>query len=116
MITNIERATAHILSGAKISDAEALELSKVQGTDIYALFLAASQVKERFVGAEVNLCSIINAKSGRCPENCAFCAQSVHHQTAAPVYPLVDEDQIVACAGNAEKEGSIFFFIVTWCT
>ncbi len=102
-----------IIGGGSISEAEAVTLSSASGLDAYSLFLAASRVKEHFVGNSVHLCSIINAKSGRCPENCAFCAQSAHHKTAAPVYPLVDEEKIVACAKAAEEEGSSCYGIIT---
>jgi biotin synthase len=75
--------------------------------------MAASMVKEHFVGSKVSLCSIINAKSGRCAENCAFCAQSSHHSSDVPVYALVDEESLVAGAIQAEKCGSICYGIVT---
>lgn len=102
-----------VITGGKISEDEALRLSTVDGTDRYTLFLAASRVKEHFVGSKVSLCSIINAKSGRCAENCAFCAQSAHHSSDVPVYALVDEESLVAGARAAEKCGSICYGIVT---
>ncbi len=109
----IREITDRIIDGDRITAAEALNLTTVTGTDRYALFLAASQVKEHFVGNYVSLCSIINAKSGRCPENCAFCAQSSHHSSDVPIYPLVDEESLVAGAHAAEKCGSICYGIVT---
>lgn len=102
-----------IISGGSLSPDEALALSGVGGIDRYALFLAASRVKEHFRGAATSLCSILNAKSGRCPENCSFCAQSAHHSTNAPVYPLVDEEKIVAGARDAEAAGSTCYGIIT---
>ena len=102
-----------IISGEVLSESEALELMDLRGTDRFALFLTASRVKEHFVGNRVSLCSIINAKSGRCPENCAFCAQSSHHASDVPVYPLVDEESLVAGARAAESNGSICYGIVT---
>lgn len=109
----IAAITARIISGGKITGDEALRLSTVTGTDRYALLMAASIVKEHYVGNKVSLCSIINAKSGRCAENCAFCAQSSHHSSDVPVYPLVDEDSLVAGAHSAAKCGSICYGIVT---
>lgn len=109
----IETIADRILAGGSVTEDEALTLTAVSGRDDFALFAAASRIKEHFVGNRVYLCSIINAKSGRCPENCAFCAQSAHHRTDAPVYPLVDEEQMVACAAEAEKNGSTCYGIVT---
>jgi biotin synthase len=102
-----------IIAGGSISEAEAIRLTQVQGTEVYDLFRAATRVKEHFVGNEVHLCSIINAKSGRCAENCAFCAQSAHHKTDAPVYPLVQEEEMLASARQAETNGSACFGIIT---
>lgn len=102
-----------IIDGEMLTGEDALRLAAVDGIDRYALFLAASRVKKHFVGNSVSLCSIINAKSGRCPENCAFCAQSAHHSSDVPVYPLVDEESLVAGAAAAEKNGSICYGIVT---
>ncbi|MBT0654088.1 biotin synthase BioB [Geomobilimonas luticola] len=109
----INALTDRILAGEQIAESEAFSLCDVTGTGLYALFSAASRIKERFVGNKVFLCSIINAKSGRCPENCSFCAQSAHHTTAAPVYPLVDEEKIVSCAKEAEQNGSSCYGIIT---
>ncbi|ACH39066.1 biotin synthase [Citrifermentans bemidjiense Bem] len=102
-----------IIAGGSITEAEAIQLTQVQGTEVYDLFRAATRVKEHFVGNEVHLCSIINAKSGRCAENCAFCAQSAHHKTDAPVYPLVQEEEMLASARMAETNGSACFGIIT---
>lgn len=102
-----------IIAGEQLLEAEATELINVRGTDRFALYLAACRVKEHFVGNRISLCSIINAKSGRCPENCAFCAQSAHHSSDVPIYPLVDEESLVAGAHEAEKNGSICYGIVT---
>jgi biotin synthase len=102
-----------IIAGSPLTEAEALDLINLDGNDRQTLFLAASRVKEYFVGSTVSLCSIINAKSGRCPENCAFCAQSAHHCTDVPVYDLVDEESLVAGAREAEKNGSVCYGIVT---
>ncbi len=110
LINDIVKRT---LAGGSITPEEALRLSEAEGTGIYDLFRAASRLKEHFVGNEVHLCSIINAKSGRCAEDCAFCAQSAHHKTDAPIYPLVREEQMVESARLAETNGSACFGIIT---
>ncbi len=56
-----------------------------------------------FNGNEIDLCSLLNAKSGRCSEDCAFCAQSAHYKTEAPIYPLMNTDQMVREAKEAQK-------------
>ena len=110
LINDIVKRT---LAGGSITPEEALRLFEAEGTGIYDLFRAASRLKEHFVGNEVHLCSIINAKSGRCAEDCAFCAQSAHHKTDAPIYPLVREEQMVESARLAETNGSACFGIIT---
>ena len=102
-----------VLAGVTINADDAAKLSGVTGSDRYLLFAEAARIRDHFVGTAVFLCSIINAKSGRCAENCAFCAQSAHHDTGAPVYPLVDEDEMVRCAALAEENGAGCYGIVT---
>lgn len=113
MIQTLRTVTDRILAGGSISTGEALELAALSGSGLFELFVAANRIKEHFVGSRVRLCSIINAKSGRCAEDCAFCAQSVHHRTDAPVHPLADEARIVAEARAAQQAGSGCFGIVT---
>ncbi len=102
-----------VLAGGVLEVDEALKLSGATGADRYLLFAEASRIREHFIGNVVHLCSIINAKSGRCAENCAFCAQSAHHNTGVAVYPLVDEDEMVRCAALAEQNGAGCYGIVT---
>lgn len=58
-------------------------------------------------------CGIINARSGRCPEDCAFCAQSARHRTGAPVYPLRDAETLCRRAEELARAGVARFGIVT---
>ena len=109
----IQQSCEKVLAGGVLSADEALKLSHAEGADLYLLFAEASRIREHYKQSAVSLCSIINAKSGRCPENCAFCAQSAFHTTNAQVYPLVDEEQIVSCAKSAEKNGARCYGIIT---
>lgn len=113
MRTTIAALADRIVAGGAITESEALALTTVAGPDLFFLFAEANRTRERFLGSGIFLCSIINAKSGRCPENCSFCAQSAHHITDAPVYPLVDEERMVACAREAESAGSSCYGIIT---
>lgn len=113
MTKQITHLSDKIIGGVPLTSEDALALAGASNSDLFFLFAEANRIKEHFVGTAVHLCSIINAKSGRCPENCAFCAQSAHHATDAPVYPLVDEDRMVACAKEAERNGSSCYGIIT---
>jgi biotin synthase len=62
--------------------------------DIEDLFLVSSKIRKKYKGNKVKVCSIINAKSGQCSENCKFCAQSAFNKTDVKVYPLVDTEKI----------------------
>ena len=109
----IQKTAERVLSGDLLTAEDALRLSTVTGPDLYLLFAEASRIREQFKGSTASLCSIINAKSGRCPENCAFCAQSSAHTTSVPVYPLVDEEELVRCARSAEQNGARCYGIIT---
>ena len=115
MRINLEKLGDQIINGKKILRKEAYELLNLKrdDLDLYSLFCTAARVREHFVGEKVFLCSIVNAKSGRCLENCAFCAQSAYHKTDAPVYPLIDEESIVIGARKAEKKGASCYGIVS---
>ncbi|MEE8484474.1 MAG: biotin synthase BioB, partial [Nitrospinota bacterium] len=64
-------------------------------------------------GDEISLCSIVNARSGRCAEDCAFCSQSVHATSEIPEYPMMDADEMVKAAESSIKGGAHKFGIVT---
>jgi len=102
-----------VLDGKKIDSVSAAELSRMEGTDLWDLFAAAGRVRQLFRGDTVDICSIVNAKSGACSEDCRYCAQSVHHSTGAPVYPLISVEKISDAAESAKKNGARRFCIVT---
>ncbi len=101
------------LKGTGISASDALELIIEGAASPYRVFSAASQIREQFKGKNIILCGITNAKSGRCSEDCKFCAQSSHYSTDVPSYPLKPARQIIAEAAQAKKDGAEFFGIVT---
>ncbi len=109
----INELTVKALAGTCPSYEEALALLNARGADLTLLLAGAHRLREKAFGNRIELCSIINAKSGRCAENCAFCAQSAHHKTAAPTYPLKSREEIIQGAHRAEAEGSHCYGIVT---
>jgi biotin synthase len=100
-------------NGNGISYDEAQGLAEVSETDLVDLFAASTKIRRQFRGNTVDICSIVNAKSGACSENCSYCAQSVHHSTGAPVYPLISVDHMAKAAESAARNGAKRFCIVT---
>ena len=73
----------------------------------------ANNIRKEIHGDCIDLCSIINGKSGRCGEDCTFCAQSKYHKTNISEYPLLDYEKIKKVAKENEDEGVHRFSIVT---
>lgn len=113
MKREIDAAADAVLGGASLDHGQASALARAEGADLWDLLAAANRVRAHFRGNRLDLCSIVNAKSGACGEDCAFCAQSAHHATGAPVYPLISMDQMAKAAENAKKNGARRFCIVT---
>jgi len=98
----------------EISSKEALGILKLKSaSEILKVFARATETREKFFGKKIDMCSIINAKSGNCPEDCSFCAQSVKSKAKIPKYPLVTADVMLNAALDAAKGGSNRFSIVT---
>lgn len=92
---------------------EALFLYNFGMKEPYFLFGLASQIREHFKGKKINMCGIINAKSGRCGEDCKFCAQSAYYNTGVQSYPLCSAEEIIEKAKSAKSAGAHMFGIVT---
>ena len=73
----------------------------------------ADSIREAFKGDKVDLCTIVNGRSGKCGEDCKFCAQSVRHNTGCEQYEYLDEDEIVELAKSNEAELVNRYSIVT---
>ncbi len=102
-----------VLAGHRLSHDDALALTRVAAPDIPLLAAYANKIRHTFSGDGVDMCGIISARSGRCSEDCKFCAQSAHYTTSAPVYPLLDSKAIIAAARRAQVEGAKRVSVVT---
>lgn len=112
----LEKIEIQALEGipATVDDAYALWLS-FEGDDdeINLLADAAGRVAARRNGTGVQTCSIINARSGRCPEDCKWCSQSHAHHTGCAEYRFCSEAELDKLAGNADRRGVERFALVT---
>ena len=81
--------------------------------DLKELSLSAEQIKQKFCGNKFDMCSIINGKSGKCSENCKYCAQSSHYKTNIKEYPLLDSEQIFKEAKHNADKNVTRFAVVT---
>lgn len=77
------------------------------------LISSADRVRYEEAGETLELCNIMNAKSGLCGEDCKFCAQSLRHNTKISRYPLKTKDEMVEAARRAKGMGAHRFDIVT---
>ncbi|HOJ38725.1 MAG TPA: biotin synthase BioB [Ignavibacteriales bacterium] len=90
----------------------ALELAKLEGSDILDLMSLAHKVRVKYAQDE-HICTIHNAKSGACSQNCSYCAQSSFFKTAIEVYPFQDFDIIASAAEKTLNNGVNIFGLVT---
>ena len=100
------------LKGQSISSDKALQLESFTHEELDYLFIGTDRIRDKFKGEDVKICSIVNAKSGRCVEDCSFCAQSSSFQTDAPETELMSVEEMVAAAKEAEAFGANEFSIV----
>lgn len=90
---------------------EMVRLAETSSTEELVTMATAATDKLRKKGFDT--CSIINAKSGKCPENCRWCAQSAHFRTAVAEYPLLGTGQILSAAEESGRHGIGRFSFVT---
>lgn len=100
-----------IIGGRRITRQD--DLNMFLTCDLKELCEGADRIREYFIGDKVDLCSIINGRSGRCPEDCKYCAQSAHNHTSCEIYDFLPEEKIVETCKLNESEGVDRFSIVT---
>ncbi|MGV8906061.1 MAG: biotin synthase BioB [Acetobacterium sp.] len=109
-MTLITKIKNDILQGKLINKQEALALSKMP---LDALASGANEIREYFCGRVFDICTIINGKSGKCSENCKYCAQSSLYNTKIEEYPLLSAEEILKQAKYNDKRGVLRYSIVT---
>jgi biotin synthase len=99
-----------VISGESISFEEAGKLLCSQ--DILSLAYSANVITRKFNGDGIDVESLLNAKSGKCPEDCSFCAQSSFYNTKISKYPLLPKQVVIVRAKEAERQGASSFCLV----
>jgi biotin synthase len=110
LIDEIER---RVLAGGAISREEAETLLDTPDNALMRLLSAADRIRAEFKGTSFDSCALINARSGRCTEDCAFCAQSGFHRSECAEHGLVSSEAILEAARRARGEGVSRFCAVT---
>jgi len=82
-------------------------------SDILELLIEAKKLKEANFGKRIETCAILNAKSGKCPSDCKFCAQSSYHKIKINEYPLLEESFLLSEAERMFSLGVNRFSFVT---
>ena len=85
------------------------ELLDLYNTDLETLLELSSQ----YMSKNIEFCSLVNARSGKCPQNCKYCVQSSHYRTDIETYPLIDKEEVLKAAKEAKEYGVNHFAIVT---
>lgn len=108
---NIDILAEKIIGGHRLGFDEALELAdNTSADDLCAL---AGRLRDHYHGRVMDTCSIINARSGRCPEDCKWCSQSKYHSADIDVYPLIGAEEAVRMAQHNASKGVRRFSLVT---
>lgn len=110
-IEQIEALKARVLADGQISQDEALALAETAEKE--TLYAAADQIRAHFIGNGIDLCSIMNAQSGRCSEDCKWCSQSRHFKTGVAEYKLVSVEEGLKLALENRSQGVGRFSLVT---
>lgn len=99
------------MGGYRLDMSEAMDLTRK--FSVGELCAAADMVRVHFLGRKVDTCSIMNAKSGKCSEDCKWCAQSAFHRTGCETYDCVTPEEALARAAKSKAAGIRRFSLVT---
>ncbi len=102
-----------VLEGKELTKEDVSELIAIDRLSLFELFSASNTIREHYRKDRVDLCSIVNAKSGGCSEDCAYCAQSSRSKAAIHFYPLIEVAEVIDVAMDAKISGARRFCIVT---
>ena len=106
----LQKMKQRVLNGELIGKEEALWLAE---QPLSKLSKAADEIRRHFCGNGFDICTIINGKSGRCSEDCKYCAQSAFYHTGAEEYPLLSTEEITEQAKYNDDRGVLRYSIVT---
>ncbi|MCI8913812.1 MAG: biotin synthase BioB [Lawsonibacter sp.] len=109
-MNKLDALTRQVMEGGAVSSQEALELYH---QPLEELCQRADAIRRHFCGNRFDLCAIVNGKSGRCSEDCRFCAQSACNHTGAAEYPLLSPQKLTEQAKKQEAQGVLRYSIVT---
>lgn len=107
----VEQIKERVLAGGAITEADAIQL--LSYPDKGKLYKAANEIRLHFKGDKMEMCSILNARSGRCSEDCKWCSQSAFHKSNIEEYELVDLKEAEMLAKENAKKGVHRFSLVT---
>jgi len=108
----LDRAIALALACQPLDPAAVRAVVDCPPADLPRLLAGARAVRLRHFRQELHLCAIVNAKSGACTEDCAFCAQSSRHKTDSPRHAFLDPEEIGRAAAAMLALGASRFGIV----
>lgn len=101
-----------VLEGHGLTNEEALSILNVSDEDLLTLLHAAYTIRKHYYGNKVKLNMIMNTKSGLCPENCGYCAQSIISTAPIEKYSMMKKEEIVAGAARAAELNAGTYCIV----
>jgi len=101
-----------VLEGHQLTESEGLEILRSGDEELLDVLAAAYRVRYRWHGNRVILNFLMNAKSGRCAEDCAYCSQAGTATSEIPRYSMLDSDEIFAGAQQAAERQAATYCIV----
>lgn len=111
-MTKYANLAERVLEGYELTDEEALSILDALDEDLLTLLHAAYTIRKHYYGNKVKLNMIINTKSGLCPENCGYCAQSIISTAPIEKYAMMKKEEIVAGAVRAAELNAGTYCIV----
>ncbi len=102
-----------VLAGDSVSTDDALSVLASPDDELLAVLHGAFRLRERYHGTDVRIHVLKNAKSGLCPEDCAFCSQSTRFETGVERFGLLSVEELVAGAREAAAMGAVKYCMVT---
>lgn len=112
VLEEINQIEKRVLHGDSLTKEDANYLISISDSNILDLFSSANRIRNYFKANRVELCSIVNAKSGGCSEDCDFCAQSSKSTANIKVYPLLSKRTVLQLATEAKLSGIKRFSLV----